>query len=682
MHGYIVDSIQNWRVWLLLKKLLFASVACFGVGACAVSPETVENAAFDNNSPVMDVTFSNITEDIGLTSHSTWKYGGPSVSDLNGDGLYDFLLTNHHVMPAQLFWGEADGTLSESIDFYDGDVHGIAPGDFDQDGDNDVLVSLGGGNGAKPRPPLLLRNDDGKFVDIAVEAGISELGARGRTVRWVDMDLDGDLDFLQINARQVIGEDKPRNILFENIGDGKFEYHESGAFEKTEAERVLLTDIDGDSVSDLITFSPLAVWKGGSDFTFTDVTEDVLPEELSHAEYVMAVSEADVDNDGDYDLYVARGKTYYEIAQNSYQFRKDSKRLDIRDEGNKSHDGIGFVADSNVVLSQFTRWGRGNNDLPFPVFLGSEKTILEVPEDPEAGSDSGKLSTGVPGSIPVTVSKDDAIGFPETFKENGWYLGYLGDGKWRMEWHLDHNLAWDIRASVSNVSEVLPDWEPQDIGVPDILLENVGGKFVDASGALPAESGENNWGVTNGDFNNDGNTDFFVYRFGELNTRLPDAMLLNKGGFEFEKILTHGATVLDAGGHGDMGAAFDYDYDGAVDLLNGDDDNGKWYMFKNDLLINDNTNYVLVRVGYSLNGIDAHGAELVIETEDNTYHRRVGGAGAVHSQSLLNVAHFGLAEEKLVKSVKVKWRSGESQTLSNVDANQMVVLGTNPLNGE
>ena len=80
------------------------------------------------------IRFTDVTEDVGLRSEATWKYGGPTLADLNNDGRYDLALTNHHEVPAQLFLATADGRFSESGPVMRGDVHGIAAGDYDQDG--------------------------------------------------------------------------------------------------------------------------------------------------------------------------------------------------------------------------------------------------------------------------------------------------------------------------------------------------------------------------------------------------------------------------------------------------------------------------------------------------------------------------------------------------------------------
>lgn len=605
------------------------------------------------------IQFKNITSQVGLTSEAGSKYGGPVVADFDNNGYYDIVASHHDDYPAEVFWSNGNRLSTRATRLVGGDVHGIATGDYDADGDNDLLVALGGSNGTSPKPPRLFRNDAGNFVDVTETSGIADLGARGRSVRWVDLDQDGDLDILQINAAQMISDQGPRNILFENIGNGKFEYHPSLAFEELDAERVLMTDFNQDNIPDLVTFTPLGMWQGNGNFGFENVTNTVLPKALLETHHVTAATEADIDNDGDFDIYLARGKVYYDIANNAVSFDSSKKRLDLRDEGNKGRDGISFIAKNDVILTDFSHWKR-KTEIVLPLYLGSEKVKTQTPV------------------TDTSVSQTDATGFPTEITDNGWYIGYIGDGIWRLAWYLDGDLAWDVRTSVINVESYLPDWPPQNLNVPDILLRNDNGRFVDISNRLPASSKLNNWGVINGDFNNDMLTDFFVYHFGELTVRIPDSLYVNQGNNLFDVTNNHDANVLGMQSHGDMGSAFDFNKDGWLDILSGDDDRGHWYLYQNQSQASSENKYGLVNVGYSKTGIDATAALITVRIGDTEMIRRVGSSGSVHSQSLLNIAHFGLADNQTIDQIKVIWRDGSEEILTILPADKEYFFGITP----
>lgn len=645
------------------SRTFIAGVSSLFLASCSTSETST-------TPPIATVSFKDVSIEVGLVTQPNWKYGGPTVADIDNDGYYDFLLTNHDTTPVQLFMGTKANKFREVKGvFPQVDLHGTSAGDFDLDGDNDILLSLGGGNGLKPQPQRLLRNDGDKFTDITQQAGIAKLGARGRSVRWVDLDNDGDLDFVQVNAAKMVYESLPRNIIFENLGDGTFAYFSSPEFEEVEAERILLTDYNNDDVMDAIAFTSYdktTVWKGNGDLTFSDVTDHVLP--TGHDGYpgAITVAHADIDNDGDLDYYLARGKLYYTIANNSISYNEETWRLDLRDKGSKSHDGLTLYASGALTLSDFYHFPRAKRLAVMPLFIGGEKLQISTPSiDATANT--------------IEIAPQQAQGFPEKVDKTGWYLGYVGNNTWRLEWMLADDLAWDVRASITGVSGYDAPWTPQHLAVPDVLLRNDNGVFTDISAALPQSVNSNNWGVTTADFNNDGFSDFFVYRFGELKSRVSDVMLLNDGQGGFESLLSHGATSeYGKDSHGDGGVAFDYNRDGKVDILSGDDDNGKWHLYENNSQ-KANGQYLLLHIGYSEKGVDPYGAKVWVSTSSNAankeQYRLIGSSSANHSQSLLNLAHFGVGNVSEVTQVLVRWRDGTTQTLNNVSTNQLIKVG-------
>ncbi|MEM6391743.1 MAG: CRTAC1 family protein [Planctomycetota bacterium] len=616
-------------------------------------------------SPDRPVLFFEVSSHVGFITQPNTKYGGPTIADFDNDGRYDVAVFDHNQTPVMYFRGHADGSFTKENDIFRvADIHGVAPGDFDRDGDLDALISLGGGSGTRPQPPRLMRNDgEAGFTDVTKPAGISEMGARGRSVRWIDLDLDGHLDLVTVNAPQSVRPDWPRNIMYRNLGDGTFEYTKNEAFENIKAEKSLVTDFDGGRRPDLLTFGPhhaFAFYRGLPYMGLENVSATVLPEALRQVNGVNAVAQADIDGDGDMDYYLARGRLVRDIAM----CEDGCDRLDVKFKlWEQATRELTFEAGNQLQLVDFSIVDRGHR-LPdgMPIFLGAEKKKISAPQ---------RMKKWVWGH--------ESKGFPETMDQNGWYLGYLGDRQWKLAYFMEaKNLAWTMEGSIRGIHSFEPGWEMQDPRLPDVLLRNDGGVFTDISSMLPGETADISRGVTPGDFNNDGLVDFMVFRFGGLSKREPDVVLMNRGEAGFEAVTNHGGNDLGAMSHGDMGVAFDYDFDGDVDVVSGDE-GGSWKLFSNRLREESpepgSHNFLLVRVDYSETGFDPIGARIVVTTDTGKQTTIVGSGGTAFSQSLLNTAHFGLGANSQIKSVHVTWRDGSEATVSSPTANEMVVIG-------
>jgi hypothetical protein len=222
--------------------------------------------------------------------------------------------------PDALFRNRGDGTFEEvsrkTGAVFRGNLvgRGVAWGDYDNDGDADLLVS-----NYRLDPNLLWRNDgNGRFTEVGRRsgaAGVEVAGSFGHTIgsAWGDYDNDGDLDLFSANLAhpRYIGVSN-KSMLLENLGppDYRFEnrFEPSGIrFEETHSEPAF-ADYDNDGNLDLCITSTYAkrnsfLYRGDGNGKFEDVT------------YLAGVrvengwgnAFADMDNDGDLDLAVAGG---------------------------------------------------------------------------------------------------------------------------------------------------------------------------------------------------------------------------------------------------------------------------------------------------------------------------------------------------------------------------------------
>lgn len=151
--------------------------------------------------------------------------GGVVLEDLSGDGWLDLLVSSWGLRdPLQYFENDRNGGFKDRTN--EAGLTGLNGGlnlvhaDYDNDGDQDILV-LRGAWLSEGHPNSLLRNNGrGRFEDVTKEAGIYSRHPT-QTAAWIDFDRDGDLDLF------IGNESNPRagrhlSEFFVNQGDGTF----------------------------------------------------------------------------------------------------------------------------------------------------------------------------------------------------------------------------------------------------------------------------------------------------------------------------------------------------------------------------------------------------------------------------------------------------------------------------
>lgn len=202
---------------------------------------------------------------------------------------------------------------------------GIA--DIDNDGDLDILIAN------EHRPNILLINDGkGKFTNESASR-IPQISHDSEDIGFGDFDRDGDLDII------IVSEDDKTNELYLNNGDGSFSDGGERIPVTGTSNSVVVYDINRDGSPDILIGNNgqnnILINDGTGHFKdetvkrlgiFTDVTQDL--------------TLGDIDNDGDQDLMIANEDANRILINNGQGFFKDqsSDRLVYRTEPEETRE--------------------------------------------------------------------------------------------------------------------------------------------------------------------------------------------------------------------------------------------------------------------------------------------------------------------------------------------------------
>lgn len=300
----------------------------------------------------VDVTSRSGVQFEHAAPHTSKKYlletmgSGVALFDYDNDGRLDLFVVNGAEIndpspPGSIpqktgpkYWNHlyhqrADGTFEDVTERAGlqgaGYGMGVAVGDYDNDGFEDLFVTSYGGN------HLYHNNGNGTFTDVTDKAGVAG-GGWSTSAAWVDLDEDGLLDLVVLRYMQWdftdiwCGERKQAlrsfchpdefqassPLVYHNDGNGHFtEIAKQAGFAKPgKSLGIAITDFNGDGHIDVVIANdsiPEFLYQNKGDGTFEEVGlfAGVGVDGDGHAYAGMGIDSADYDNDGLPDIVIS-----------------------------------------------------------------------------------------------------------------------------------------------------------------------------------------------------------------------------------------------------------------------------------------------------------------------------------------------------------------------------------------
>ena len=363
--------------------------------------------------------------------------------------------------------------VTEGAIVNDGGIsRGVAWGDYDLDGFPDLFVA----NTSNQHSFLYRNRGDGTFDRVGDWAG-AKLTASSEGAAWADYDNDGDLDLY------VCNRDNQANFLFRNNGNGSFTQVMDSAIvaDKGDSTGSCWADVDRDGDLDVFVARRNKqndlLFSNNGNGTFEKITEGAIASDGGDSR---TCGWADADLDGDPDLFVGNAH------EQSFYYRNDERWRFTR------------IASGNFVTNRGytygTSWADHDNDGDFDLFVAHvlQPNLLYTND----GKGTFQSAAGTTLSNDIGASKGNAWG------------DYDNDG--------------DLDLIVANGTPGRQNY--------DFLYRNDGpGTFTRLTQGAIVSDDYVSAGTAWADYDNDGDLDLFVANWGDGEKGENNLFYVNRG---------------------------------------------------------------------------------------------------------------------------------------------------------
>jgi enediyne biosynthesis protein E4 len=392
---------------------------------------------------------------------------GVGLIDYDNDGYLDIFFINGAALPSlkkesskyynRLFHNNHDGTFTDVTEKAglagDGYDMGVAVGDFDNDGWEDIYVA------SVTKNHLYRNNGDGTFTDVTDKAGVGAPTYKGQKMwsaaaGWVDYNNDGKLDLFVSNyCKWEVNKDPVC------LSGGRLRAYCHPKFYEP---------------------LPSTLYRNNGDGTFTDVSEETgISQHLSKG---MGIGFNDYDSDGFTDIFVAndnmpnalfhnlKGKAFEEVAMDAgVAYSENGKAV--------SGMGAEFRDLDNDGLPDI--WHTATELETFPLFRNRGNGIF------------------------IDVTGRSGLARP-TLQMSGWSNGVAD---------FDNDGLKDLFVARGNVLDNIAEFSSRTYGEPNSIFRNMGKmtfQDVTAQAGSDMQISEPYRGAAIGDLDNDGRLDMVV----------------------------------------------------------------------------------------------------------------------------------------------------------------------------